>query len=71
MNREATPPEDIEAWQKENAVEFLGQVDDMAGLLCCSHVASLPTNRVGMPKSLLSKLRLLGCRPECRAAAKS
>lgn len=44
---------DLRKWQAEGAVEWLGRVDDMAGLLRTAHVVCLPSYREGLSKALI------------------
>ncbi|MBU8871802.1 MAG: glycosyltransferase family 4 protein [Gemmatimonadales bacterium] len=65
----------LETWSKENNVEWLGRVSDVAGLVQGCHVALLPTYyREGLPKSLLEAAAcglplvatdVAGCREIC------
>jgi len=43
----------IDAWKRDGAVEFLGQVDDIPALLAQSTIVCLPSHREGLPKSLI------------------
>ena len=52
-NPAAVPPARLESWNRDGAVEWLGQRDDMADLLASSHIACLPSYREGLPKSLI------------------
>jgi glycosyltransferase involved in cell wall biosynthesis len=46
-------PEDVEDWQREGSVVYLGEHDNIAELYRQSHIVALPSYREGMPKSLL------------------
>jgi glycosyltransferase involved in cell wall biosynthesis len=43
-------------WQKEGAIEWLGQRSDVPAILADSHIACLPSYREGLPKFLLEAL---------------
>ncbi len=45
--------EQIQSWHDQGFVEWLGEVDDVAGLYAQSHIAVLPSYREGLPKSLV------------------
>ncbi len=45
--------EDLEHWQAEGLVEWLGHRNDIARLMADSHVVCLPSYREGLPKTLL------------------
>jgi glycosyltransferase involved in cell wall biosynthesis len=67
--------ERLRAWQAEGLVEWLGQVDDMAGLLRRCHVACLPSYREGLPlflaEAAASGRPLVGTDvPGCRAVVR-
>lgn len=47
---------DLRAWSEEGAVQWLGPVEDMAGLLSEVHIVCLPSYREGLPKALLEAL---------------
>ena len=69
------PVAQLEAWSREDNVQWLGRVDDVAGLLQSCHVALLPSYyREGLPKSLLEAAAcglpiiatdVAGCREIC------
>lgn len=44
---------DLQSWQAEGIVEWLGHVDDMLPLFCKAAIVCLPSYREGIPKSLL------------------
>ena len=52
-NPASIPAEQITEWAREGSIEFLGQVDDVPGLLAASHIVCLPSHREGLPKSLI------------------
>jgi glycosyltransferase involved in cell wall biosynthesis len=52
-NPAAVPMEAVRAWEREGAVEWLGHVDDMPGLLHSVDIVVLPSYREGLPKTLI------------------
>ena len=52
-NRSAISPADLTSFAARPGVEWLGHVDDIAGLWNRCHIAALPSRREGMPKALL------------------
>lgn len=52
-NPTAIPFAEIERWQAEGAVEWLGHVSDMAPLFATATLVVLPSYREGLPKSLI------------------
>ncbi|KAG1387455.1 hypothetical protein G6F58_013653 [Rhizopus delemar] len=44
---------EVDAWQREGAVQALGERSDVAALYAASHIAVLPSYREGLPKSLI------------------
>jgi glycosyltransferase involved in cell wall biosynthesis len=53
-NPTAIPPATLRGWQQEGLVEWLGQVDDIAGLWRRAHIALLPSHGgEGLPNTLL------------------
>ena len=53
-NPNSVPLQQLQAWKKENIVEWWGNQDDMPTVLSTSHLVALPSfYREGMPKSLL------------------
>jgi glycosyltransferase involved in cell wall biosynthesis len=52
-NPATVPVADLEAWQAQGLVEWLGHVDDMPGLLRSADIMVLPSYREGLPKSLI------------------
>jgi glycosyltransferase involved in cell wall biosynthesis len=65
--------EQIEAWQREGIIEWLGHVDDITPLFHQASIVCLPSYREGMPKALL-EAAAAGCAvvttdtPGCREA---
>lgn len=53
QNPASVPLEQLEAWQKDGAVEWWGRREDMPQVLALSHIVCLPSYREGLPKSLL------------------
>ncbi|WP_332610899.1 glycosyltransferase family 4 protein [Achromobacter sp. ESBL13] len=52
-NPTSATQEEVEAWQREGAVQALGERSDIAELYAASHIAVLPSYREGLPKSLI------------------
>lgn len=52
-NPSAISAEEMENWQREGVIEWLGHVDDMSSLFAKSAIVCLPSYREGMPKALL------------------
>jgi mannose/cellobiose epimerase-like protein (N-acyl-D-glucosamine 2-epimerase family)/glycosyltransferase involved in cell wall biosynthesis len=52
-NPTSIPPQEIESWTRQPNVKHLGFVKDIAGLWASAHIAVLPSQREGMPLSLL------------------
>lgn len=44
---------EAEAWQSEDGIALLGQIDDIRELWRRAHIAVLPSHREGLPKTLL------------------
>lgn len=53
QNPTSIPRKQIEAWQSEGIVEWLGHVEDIAPLYAKASIVCLPSYREGMPKVLL------------------
>jgi glycosyltransferase involved in cell wall biosynthesis len=49
----AVPRSEVEAWQREGVIEYLGQSDDMVPVYGDADCVVLPSYREGMPKTLL------------------
>ncbi|MBF0137260.1 MAG: glycosyltransferase family 4 protein [Magnetococcus sp. DMHC-1] len=52
-NPTSVPEAQLRAWHASGVVEWLGEQDNIPGILGRSHVAVLPSYREGFPKSLL------------------
>jgi len=52
-NRAAIPLSQLQAWQKEEAVEWWGWRSDMPAVLTSAHIICLPSYREGFPKVLM------------------
>ncbi len=52
-NPASVPAGQLEAWQREGAVECWGRRDDMADVLAKANLVCLPSYREGLPKALL------------------
>jgi glycosyltransferase involved in cell wall biosynthesis len=44
---------DLNSWQREGCVEWIGHSSDVANILKRSHIVCLPSYREGLPKSLI------------------
>jgi glycosyltransferase involved in cell wall biosynthesis len=44
---------DLNSWQREGCVEWIGHSSDVANILKQSHIVCLPSYREGLPKSLI------------------
>lgn len=53
QNPSSVPRQQIEDWQAEGVVDWLGHVEDMTPLFRAASIVCLPSYREGMPKSLL------------------
>ncbi|WP_397474844.1 glycosyltransferase family 4 protein [Pusillimonas sp.] len=45
--------QELQGWQDEGVVDYVGEQKDVAGLYARSHIAVLPSYREGLPKSLI------------------
>jgi len=52
-NPTAIPKEQIDKWQKEGLVKYLGTTDDVRNMIAMADCVVLPSYREGMPKALL------------------
>ena len=52
-NPSSVPGGQLEAWSKENIVEWIGWQDDIAGLYAQSNIVALPSFYEGLPTSLI------------------
>jgi glycosyltransferase involved in cell wall biosynthesis len=52
-NPGSIPRETLRRWHHEGVVEWLGHVEDIAGLWAQAHIALLPSHREGLPRALL------------------
>lgn len=52
-NPGSVPPQQVEKWQQDGAIVYLGHIGDMPRLLADVDVAVLPSYREGVPRSLL------------------
>ncbi len=52
-NRTAITAEEVDAWQAQGAIEYLGETDDVRPHIEQSHVLVLPSYREGMPRTVL------------------
>ena len=52
-NRSAVPRAELERWQCEGLLNYLGETDDVRPFIANSHCVVLPSYREGLPRSLL------------------
>ncbi len=52
-NRTAIPKAEVEAWQQEGVLEYVGETDDVRPWIQQCHVLVLPSYREGMPRTVL------------------
>jgi glycosyltransferase involved in cell wall biosynthesis len=52
-NRSAVARADVEAWQAEGLLDYLGSVDDVRPQIAAAHAVVLPSYREGVPRTLL------------------
>lgn len=52
-NPTSVPRAEVESWNREPGIKWLGNVEDIAGLWARAHIAVLPSRREGLPMSLL------------------
>ncbi|AUA56469.1 Glycogen synthase [Achromobacter spanius] len=52
-NPASATQDEVDAWQRDGAVQALGERSDIADLYAASHIAVLPSYREGLPKSLI------------------
>ena len=52
-NRTAVPGNEVEAWEREGVVRYLGTVDDVRPMIAQADCVVLPSYREGVPRSLL------------------
>ena len=57
-NPSAVSARDVEAWQAEGAVEYLGATDDVRPFLAAAHVCVLPSYAEGMPRAVLEAMAM-------------
>jgi glycosyltransferase involved in cell wall biosynthesis len=55
-NRACIEAAQLQAWQAEGVVDWLGHRRDVAAVLAGSHIVTLPSYREGLPKALLEAL---------------
>jgi glycosyltransferase involved in cell wall biosynthesis len=55
-NRACIDARQIEAWQSEGVIRWLGHRRDVADVLASCHIVALPSYREGLPKALLEAL---------------
>ena len=52
-NPASVQPHELQAWQTEGAIEYVGECTDVAGFYAQAHIVTLPSYREGLPKSLI------------------
>ena len=52
-NRTAVAAEEVEAWQAEDVIDYLGETDDVRPYIEHAHALVLPSYREGMPRTVL------------------
>jgi glycosyltransferase involved in cell wall biosynthesis len=57
-NPSAISPAQLEAWQREGAIEYLGSTSDVRPFLARAHICVLPSYGEGMPRSVLEALAM-------------
>lgn len=56
--KSAVTRDEIQGWEKEGVVRYMGVVDDVRPLLCKSDVVVLPSYREGTPRSMLEAMAM-------------
>jgi glycosyltransferase involved in cell wall biosynthesis len=57
-NPSAIAPEELEAWQRDGIIEYLGATTDVRPFLAAAHVCVLPSYGEGMPRSILEAMAM-------------
>jgi glycosyltransferase involved in cell wall biosynthesis len=57
-NPSAVGREELEAWRREGALEYLGATDDVRPFIARAHVCVLPSYGEGMPRSVLEAMAM-------------
>lgn len=57
-NPSAVSPTELQAWQDEGVVEYLGETSDVRPFLAAAHVCVLPSYREGVPRSVLEAMAM-------------
>ncbi len=52
-NPASVQPAELQAWQAEGIVDYVGECPDVAGFYAQAHIVTLPSYREGLPKSLI------------------
>jgi len=52
-NRSAITPEEVDTWQAEGVIDYLGETDDVRLYIEQAHALVLPSYREGMPRTVL------------------
>lgn len=56
--RGAVPSEQLDSWQKDGCIEYLGENHDVRPTIASSHVAVLPSWREGTPTSIMEAMSM-------------
>lgn len=72
-NTTAIPQAEVEAWEREGVIEYLGVVEDVRSVLAEAHIFVLPSYREGMPRTVMEaaatgRPALVSDVPGCRQA---
>ena len=52
-NPASVQPAELQAWQTDGTIDYVGECDDVAGFYAQAHIVVLPSYREGLPKSLI------------------
>jgi glycosyltransferase involved in cell wall biosynthesis len=52
-NPASVRPDELQAWQADGAIEYVGECTDVAAFYAQAHIVTLPSYREGLPKSLI------------------
>lgn len=57
-NPSAVSRDELDAWQREGVIEYLGETTDVRPYLAAAHVCVLPSYREGVPRSVLEAMSM-------------